>query len=272
MAYRELAHDVALLRTLEASEDIAPLIRIHARRVARTIAGTIAAAGGAMMFIVAYAIWIGRWASGAPEPDHAGGVFTKLLFASAAAAIFAYPIARLVTGRTWSARLRYTASGDPARDLVRIEAARASLLRALEGGETVSVAMPMAALSLLVPLLSHFVVGTMISGDLLKVRDFDGWIFFSVLLVGHAHFVLVGMCVLAARRMRRTAKEELEARGPWDWLLALGVTVAAGAVPGIVLLLIPPLIVLVTGVAFIPAMFVVMRTKLRNERLAICPE
>ena len=185
-----------------------------------------------------------------------------------------YGVARLAA----HARLRgmlapVLRSGDAAADLARLAGAapRVVLGRISWALERWSIAFPMMALCLLAPLTLHFLVAGAFRPPmaLLEEDAFGTWIAISVAIVGHAHVALAVCCWRFARRARSLESVELMDRGNKDWGTGLGVALACSAVPGIVLIALPPLVTLVTGLAFIPAMYVVMRRKLVNERLTL---
>jgi hypothetical protein len=82
----------------------------------------------------------------------------------------------------------------------------------------------------------------------------------------HAHLALVIACICWARSLR--IREAIEARLAINrtWGTALAVTVATACVPGIVLLAIPPILVAITGLVFVPWMFRAMASVLVRER------
>lgn len=158
-------------------------------------------------------------------------------------------------------------TGDVHADLARLEEARSSAPSrgraiALEGR---SLALPMTAVGLLAPLTIHFAfyqLGSIGGG-------FDDWISLSLMIVGHAHLVLVGLLWALARKVRKLTISEIaveQSRAGWR---ILGWTVLASAIPGIVFLLIPPVLTTVTGLLFIPVLVWAMLGSLRRERAAL---
>jgi hypothetical protein len=244
--------------------------RVYEGRCARTAAGMAGLAVGVVMFADAARLLI---VSGRLDPANTAEL-TFLLWGGWALAAVTYGVARLAA----HARLRgmlapVLRSGDAAADLARLAGAapRVVLARISWALERWSVAFPMMALSLLAPLTLHLLVaGTFRPALWLAEEDaFGTWIAISVAIVGHAHLALAACCWRFARRARSLASVELMNRGNKDWGTALGVALACSAVPGIVLIALPPLITLVTGLAFIPAMYLVMRRRLINERLTL---
>ncbi len=244
--------------------------RIYEGRSARTAAGMAGVAVGIVMFADAARLLI---ASGRLDPPHTTEL-TFLLLGGWALAIMTYGVVRVAA----HARLRemlspVLRSGDATADLARLEgsAPRVVLARVTWALERWSIAFPMMALCLLAPLTLHFLVAGAFRPPMALLEDdaFGTWIAISAAIVGHAHLALAICCWRYARRARSLTSEELMDRGNKDWGTGLGVALACSAVPGIVLIALPPLVTLVTGLAFIPAMYVVMRRKLVNERLTL---
>jgi hypothetical protein len=152
----------------------------------------------------------------------------------------------------------------------------------VDSWEPASVALPLMALALYMPLTLHSVV---ISLDYLAplldgrmsafnypqfIEKASDWIDVSMRIVGHAHLVLAGFCLAFAARLRTTDAAALAAgatRGAG--LKAVGWTTLAAAVPGVLFLALPPLITGATGVVFVPAMFALARRAVLRERYAL---
>jgi hypothetical protein len=133
--------------------------------------------------------------------------------------------------------------------------------------EFAAVATPLTAISLLAPLTLHWLVDVLFLGGASSDNGFrTNWIPASAIIVGHAHLALVIACVWWARSLRR--REAVEARLAINrsWGTAMAVTVATAAVPGIALLAIPPILVALTGLVFVPWMFRATASVLMRER------
>jgi hypothetical protein len=265
VAYRNLDDlAVARLRAL-AGVVTSGARRVYARRVARSLAGLVGLGAGIALFVAA--LWQ------AVAHADARGTLTDLLFFGLEGAAVAYAVGRVVghvlLGRALARAAAVPATGDAARDLAAIETGTPA--RVVELGasrlETASVALPMMAASFLLPLTLHYAVARLFGWY--RTADYDQWILFSVIIVGHAHLALAICCWLFARRARTITAQELVGRGNRDWFVALSAVTLCGAVPGIVLVAIPPVLVFVTGLAFIPAMFLFMRGRIESERAAI---
>ena len=78
------------------------------------------------------------------------------------------------------------------------------------------------------------------------------------------------LVVMFARKMSRLSHADLAAlRIHQEWGKALGLTVAISAVPGLLLLAVPPLLTAITGIVFIPLLFIRMWRRLLEERAVL---
>jgi hypothetical protein len=151
---------------------------------------------------------------------------------------------------------------DPGRTLVSFAKAQ----------ERLSVALPLAGIAFLAPLTIHFVVGQLLSASTNgeSAADFDGWIRWSVVLVGHAHVVLAYLGFRFARRLAVRSSAEIKEKGTArDGFGAIAWTTLASLVPGAILFLVPPTLVLLTGFAFAPVAYAVMGRRVFAERRVI---
>jgi hypothetical protein len=248
--------------------------RVAGRRLGRAWAGAFALACGVASFAAGLASlpadyhserWLHGWA-------------TALLFVAPfvglAALLCGRSVARLWLAQRFDAPVRLT--GDVAADLARIEAAdplRASREIAMRW-ERMSVALPIAATSILAPLTIHGILYCTLSfpsGDLTAsaVDAFGTWIGLSALIVGHAHVAVLVGAVRWAYRLRATPTAQLRRDLHKHWGTTLLVAVGVACIPGIVLLGIPPLLVAITGVAFLPAAFGIAARAVASERLEL---
>jgi hypothetical protein len=156
-----------------------------------------------------------------------------------------------------------------------------------------SVAMPMTALAMILPLTLQLAFVSAVRVAPPDRATFDAWIGLSLLCVGHCHVVLAAQVWRFADRVRATDDAFtvglVADRAGWRaWGLSIAFSVVAGlllllalplcdvALPAILLPLavsalavIAPALVAVTGLAFIPAMFGLMGRCLREERLLL---
>ncbi|HEX8795366.1 MAG TPA: hypothetical protein VF765_30665 [Polyangiaceae bacterium] len=276
-AYRSLEpvlqQRIAALRERQESE--APFVdvarRVASRRIGRVAGGFIATVVGGSALLVALASWL---SSGADE-EYAHEVASILLVAAWPAGIVAALVARAIARGTLSARsadpVRFT--GDLATDLARLDAddPLVAMRRTAEGWECAAAAWPLAALSLVTPLTIHMLVDWIpnLGRDASVMRDFGTWIALSVVLVGHSHLAVLVGSVRWARSLRERPTELLTHGLSRTWGLTLLVAVGLACLPGIVLLGIPPILVAVTGLLFIPLMFVTTARCIQRERFAL---
>lgn len=248
------------------------LTHIHARRVARTAAGGVAIAGFAAM-VIAFLVSVSGLGRGA-----AAGVHPTLVLAGAITlAVVTYVVARIAAASRFERRVWASFDGgqDELSRLARIEddSVRRAAARLAGAGEKMSVALPMAGVSLLAPLSSHLVVWSVLGGgDVGSARwleGFDGWIGASLLLVGISHMTLAYLCGRFADKVGASSLVALSHSTPMSGWAAFGWTVLASCVPGIIALAIPPMLVAATGIAFIPYMFRFMHGRVVDERTAL---
>jgi hypothetical protein len=243
--------------------------RVVERRIGRAIGGGVGIAIGGAAFLVALASFV---CSG--ELSHRARVASTVLLLTAwPAALLSGATSRLVS-RALGADVRVPLSGNPSIDLARLEAAD-PLRHACDVAmrwEQASAALPLAALSLVAPLTIHWIVWTVFSGSfpgVSKLEDFGTWIGISAIIVGHAHLALLVCAVRWACLLRARATGELCSDVTRSWGLALLVAGGAACLPGVVLLAIPPLLVLGTGLLFVPWMFIAMARGIERERFAL---
>lgn len=276
-AYRSLEpvlqQRIAVLR--ERYETEAPFVdvarRVATRRVGRAVGGFVATVLGGSALLVGLASWL---SSGAEE-SYAHQVATTLLLATwpigILAAVFGRVVARSILRRGADEPIRFT--GDLAKDLARLDADEplAAMRRTAERWERAAAAWPLAALSLVTPLTIHLIVASIPNAahDASLMKDFGTWIALSVVLVGHSHLAVLVGSVRWARSLRERPTELLTVGLSRSWGVTLLVAVGLACLPGIVLVGIPPILVAITGLLFVPAMFVVTARCMQRERFAL---
>jgi hypothetical protein len=210
---------------------------------------------------------------------------TTILQASWLTMLAVYVFARAAADAHVRATLEraFAPTENAGNDVLRLEdLSPAAVVRDLaERIEWWSVALPMTALALLLPLSLHYAVAAMLRVSAPDGRDFDGWISLSLLFVGHCHVVLAYQAWRFARSLRGTRDAFsvgiIADRSGWQ---AWGVTIASSLVAGVLLLVIVPIagialvvvapaVVAATGLAFIPTMFSRMGRRIREERLLL---
>lgn len=183
--------------------------------------------------------------------------------------------ARFLSRARFQSKAVPPATGDDRLDLLRLEAADplASHERALAGLEVPSLVLPLVAGSLLVPLLLHFLVYALWcagTATALSLSDYGTWIGMSMIIVGHAHLALAVCSILFARRLVKMETQDIAQSGLGrDSGGAIGVATVVAAIPGLLLLAVPPILSAVTALAFVPFMYALARRSLVADRVAI---
>jgi hypothetical protein len=295
-AYRSLepataARFEALLERQDRESPQATAARaIAARRVGRVVAGAVAAllGGTAMLVGLAWDSPFGGSLFGGGSWRHGGGTCVLLAAwpTAFAAGLLAYALARRLTARSLQAPAMPPAAL-AMTEIVRLEESRPLLaLRRLAARvEGWSAAAPLAGLSMTAPLTLHAIVAFLFTGPD-AMLEFGDWIGASALFVGPAHLVLAFMAARWGLSLHRRETHALRERIHWRWVKAMLVTIAVAVVPCFLLLtcdppgrldgavadmlsLIPAGITAVTGVVFVPAMYLVAARRIEGERLAL---
>ncbi|APR80326.1 Hypothetical protein A7982_05673 [Minicystis rosea] len=269
-AYRDalegarLRHAELRARRTEAQRALDDADRALGRRIARIAAGAMGVAGAlAMVGAVIY--------SNTAEQHGArpwlGAPTTVLLGAWPAMAV-AYAAGRVVD--VWRRLVHRIAPAPRARDL-HTEIAR--LEQPLPVAETrtratnlerASVALPLIAMALLGPLTLHAIVNVCVRH--VPLDEFHNWITLSTIIVGHAHLLLAWLGFRFATRLRATADADVRSMWIREGYGAYWRTVLASAIPGALLLLIPPAITGVTAPFIIFPAFWRMAHRVATER------
>ena len=240
-------------------DTLAPEIRrVGARRLARIwSAGVALASLVAMLFHFAFTIHLETLSAYVVGAWVGGGL--------------AYVVVRLVAPWWLGRRVRraYATTGDIFFDMGRFEAQhpRDYVLGRAHRLERLSFQLPLVALALVAPLSIHFVVG-MLFFDV-SFAGFGNWILTSAALVGHAHLILALFGVFHVVRVQRELDAGVHVSGASRGMVALVWTVGASAIPGLVLLCIPPLLVALTGLLFVPWAFQWVSSAALIERTAL---
>jgi hypothetical protein len=166
----------------------------------------------------------------------------------------------------WTVRRMMTPGEDVFVDLARLDSGGPVrvVLEKIHRAERASTAYPMAAFSLLAPLTIHLVAG--LAFFRVELHEFDKWIVWSYALVGHAHLTLLCLSIAYVLRLRRELDQDQPTSGGGAGVRALLWTTLAGAIPGVVLFCIPPVLVFVTGIIFVPWMYSWAARRLKQER------
>lgn len=156
------------------------------------------------------------------------------------------PSAAQVIGYTWLA----------AAVAAAVAHAIAAALRLRLGGDALflpSLIAPVAGAALLLPLTLHLLVA-LATGT---TREFDWWASISLLITGPAH---IAFLVLSVQRIHALAAGRL-AGTPWR---IFGITVAVSCVPFVVMV-VPPVLVALTGVPILPLLHRMERVVARER-------
>jgi hypothetical protein len=157
--------------------------------------------------------------------------------------------ARLV-GLTWLAAILAGA-------VVRAIAARLRWRPAAEALFAESVMVPTAGIALLLPITLHLPVVVVVA----SAGTFDFWVAASLWITGAAHVVFAGLCVLRARALV-AGRIAITPRAIYV------ATLLTSCVPFVLLWAIPPLLVAVTALPFMP-MLHAMQRRVDRERAEI---
>lgn len=240
-----------------------PKLHTMARaRIARALAGGVGVLGAVACVVLAL--------------TNVREELTYTLVGSFAAMFVTYILARVVLGiagaagrrwRTASENVKVPLTGDLHKDLEALHESEPFrvLERKVAPLETWSSALPLAGLSLLTPLTLHWLFIQMIDHE--SPSSFAEWIRISCVVVGHAHIALLVMAIKFAKRLRSLSAHDIQNMSIHrEWLKAWGITIGVSCVPFILLFAVPPILVAITGIAFIPIMYAVMRHRILSER------
>ncbi len=239
--------------------------RVLAKRIGLALAGGSAATFGVLMFLAV----LGPWRDETSFLLGAGWIAGGVAMALGRAIVLSREASALAAGPVLT--------GDTHVDLARLDRLdpRGDLRQRAGRWERASAALPMLGLSLLTPLTLHWTVGTILAAFRrpVSMSDFAAWIALSALLVGLAHVALVVHSIVWASSLRRRPTANLRAGLHKAWITALGIATLASLLPGAFFVedvgaavLLPPLIVAATGLAFVPLMYWATVRRLAAER------
>jgi len=281
LARRELAAEIDVRR--RQIPVAATLAATYAARVARAIGGAAMTATLLVGETTAGLIFAGVVMKSVFR-DVRPPLLAAVLVASWAVGLGAWQLARPLARRRFARRLAAAsdllaacaADPDPHRALAELEATPSPIADArhrIDRWQSLGLAMPMVACSLAMPLTLHFVCFAAWSGFtslasvgpvyrsnvpgwyrfLGNIAEFDTWIALSAIVVGHAHLVLATHAALFVRGLRRLLPEAPPPSHPGR--RGLIAAIVASAIPGGIILLIPPALTFITGVVFVPLMY-----------------
>ena len=262
------------LREKRAREAFPLLVthRVASARVGRAFGGAVMLAFG----VVALGCGLASLLADGSSQREMRTLATEVLLAGWAAGLVVSIAVKVLQRLVLAARSNppLLLSGNAAADLAGLEAqdplARAKAFA--RRWERSSLALPLAALSISSPLTIHWLFWSglqLMSHGGVPADDFGEWIGYSALIVGHAHVAVLVGSVLWARSLRSKPTALVRENLCKQWGLTLLVAVGVACVPGIALLGVPPLLVAITGLAFIPAMYVTAAYVVHRERLTL---
>lgn len=133
-----------------------------------------------------------------------------------------------------------------------------------------SIAAPLFGIIMMTPLSLHAALGFAFSFDL---DGFEDWVLFSAILTTHVHLVMAAYGVRFARIVVEQ-RDQLEVKVPRyspasHGAIAATLAATAALIPGAVLLLIPPIVVMLTGLFFAPFVFHLVAASYTREEDAL---
>lgn len=140
-------------------------------------------------------------------------------------------------------------------DLDVVEAELEAHPRANEG----TIAWTLVGLGWTMPLLLHYVVAVAFN----STREFGSWIALSILISMQSH---IALAVQNGRFARLLTTSEQPVNVHMQWLRTVGITTLVASVPWVFLAAVPTIITALTGLAFIPAMYIIVKKRLEGER------
>lgn len=240
-------------------EDISKeLHALYAYRLARIVFGIIAIFG---LFVTGFDFAV-------------NGAVTRLatiFFSSFAFAVGISFLTYIIAPLILDAELRrlYWSNCEPLMSLNRFDVMtpRAYVLARIRHLEGASFSLPLISLSLYFPLLVHGAIGWLFLDA--SLHSFGAWMLISSMIVGHAHLVLAFFSSFHVIKVQQELDDKTRIAGASRGFVALVWTVGASALPGILFLCIPPIIVALTGVLFIPSLYHWCAKRALKERLLI---
>lgn len=231
----------------------APATTLYARRLGRAAFGLVLTVGMLVTALVAFRA--AAWPAFAPPPVWAGQslLITWLCALGASRLVRSMAVGLASAG---GARPLEAAGGGPTLPVACPTGVAEGPLRAA-GLELAALALPLAGLSLALPLTLHAALAVLLRSDAV---GFNGWVVVSTTLVGHAHLVLAALSVGYAGALCQRRPPPVTALG------AVALTALAAAVPGLFFLGLPVLLTFLTGVAFVPTLYAWAARTVDEER------
>lgn len=240
---------------------------LYARRVARTVAGVTSFVAMTCVFLLSAAMMV-YYAFDIPRPvAFAIGVATVSTWGVIALSYFA---ARWWANRWFSRRLVLQEASDIHASisyLTRFDP-REVVSKTVGQWERRGIAWPLMGIAMIAPLMIHYFVASLLSGQLAPLDEFGMWVGLSALIVGHVHYFVGAQGAAFARDVVESTDDRLPLLKGRGWR-ALVVAVGTSLMPGLAALGIPCLVVALTGVVFLPACYWAMHVLAIRERDAL---
>ncbi|HKA88944.1 MAG TPA: hypothetical protein VKE22_14845 [Haliangiales bacterium] len=263
-ALRQRRSELLALRRAQAKRVPDATVAIYAHRQARRYAGGTGLGLAALIAV---------------EAVGGGPGLTRLLELAWPIMAGMYLFARVAAEANLRGRLtRFAEPGpDAAFDVDRLERFLPSEVARAEADaiEAPSVAVPLAALCLLLPLSIHLVVASAFFHDGFGEAEFDRWIREGLLYGGHCHVILAAQGWKLGRTLPRGAAilEASEVAGWHAWALTILASMAAAVAFVLVapfsafsLAVAGPAVVAATGLVFVPMLFTGAGRRIARER------
>jgi hypothetical protein len=264
-AIARLRYDEQVARWDSTAASLSSAAEVHVARSGRIAAGWAGIVGTVTLLVVALLMFLILGL----RPS---GILGSILAAIWVAMAIAHRVARRgAAARAARAAVAPAPTDDPWADLAALAALPpgAALHSLAASQERDSASLPLIALSLLLPLSIHgalFAVASVATGSLPALVGFDYWICFCAVVVGHAHIGLACFGRDFASRLATIRDEDLLGEAERRASKAYWWTVLIAAIPGAVLILLPPILTAVTGALFCGAMFRGIAMKILQER------
>lgn len=149
--------------------------------------------------------------------------------------------------------------GEDERSMVELDQTEAALdayPRRHEDG----VGWLLVGLGWVLPLTIHYVVALVLGGTS-GTKGFGAWAAISALGSLQSHITLA----FQSRRFARLLSDDAEMNVHFQWFRALGLTTLVASIPWVVFFAIPSIITALTGILFVPFMYVLAKERVRRE-------
>jgi len=254
-------------RQRELQELPGELRTLYARRVARTVAGITAFVGMTAVFLSAAGMMI-YFAFDIPRCIASGiGVATVSVWGLTP---LAYGVSYWIADRSLERRLTPETAPDLHASLsfLKYFDPRRLVASAVGPWERRAIAWPLMGIAMTAPLMIHYVVASLLTGQPASLDEFGMWVGLTALIVGHVHYFVGVQGVSFARDVVASPVERLPTLKGRGWR-ALLVAAGTSLMPGLAALGIPCMVVVVTGLVFLPVSYWAFHVIAIRERAAL---